>query len=111
MRTVSLTICLLAAFLLSADVLAAVSRGNFKDAAHPGKCVINADTILSEGETKTDSNCQLISCHANGDASFSSCGVKGAPDPCKIGDKKYPKAEYPKCCINVLHCPDGDKEL
>ncbi|XP_023170461.1 uncharacterized protein LOC111599130 [Drosophila hydei] len=108
MKVTYLTICLLA--VLTAEVYGAVYHGNYKSDAHPGKCVIDDKTILSEGQT-VNVNCESISCGSGGDVTFAGCGAKGVPEPCKLGDRKYPKADYPKCCINVVHCPDGDSEI
>ncbi|XP_030382899.1 uncharacterized protein LOC115630469 [Scaptodrosophila lebanonensis] len=100
------------ATLLPLDLTsAAVSIGVFKNEAHPGKCYIDEHTILSVGETATAPGCQQISCGANSMAQFATCGLKGIGPPCKLGALKYPDADYPKCCINVMHCPDGDSEI
>ncbi|XP_032584648.1 uncharacterized protein LOC116803854 [Drosophila mojavensis] len=109
MKAACLTICLLAA-VLTAEVHGAIYSGHFKSDAHPGKCVIDDKTILDEGQ-KINRNCVNIECFSGGDATFASCGAKGIPDNCKLGAKKYPDAEYPKCCIDVIHCPDGDREF
>ncbi|XP_064540483.1 uncharacterized protein LOC135429922 [Drosophila montana] len=99
------------ATVLSTEIFAAVSQGSFKSDAHPGKCVYDANTILSKGDTKTLPNCQLLTCNGDGAATIATCGVKAVPLPCKLGDAKYPDADYPKCCINAVHCPTGDSEI
>ncbi|KAL7741250.1 hypothetical protein ACLKA6_015136 [Drosophila palustris] len=110
MKVTVSVICLLALVLSTSKVYGAVSIGIYKSDAHPGKCVLDANTILNEGQTITRTNCERVSCGSGGMVEFASCGVKGIGPPCTLGELKYPKADYPKCCINVLHCPDGDRE-
>ncbi|KAH8378119.1 hypothetical protein KR093_009408, partial [Drosophila rubida] len=76
-------------------------------AAHPGKCVLDADTILDENQTITR-KCTRISCGSGGVVNFATCGAVGVAEPCTLGDFKYPDADYPKCCTRVQHCPEGD---
>ncbi|XP_034475312.1 uncharacterized protein LOC117782326 [Drosophila innubila] len=107
MNSTTSVICLLALVLSTTDVYGATHIGIFKSDDHPGKCVLDADTILDEGQVITR-NCERVSCGSEGFVEFAGCGVKGVSKPCTLGEFKYPKADYPKCCINVLHCPDGD---
>ncbi|XP_034097432.1 uncharacterized protein LOC117563297 [Drosophila albomicans] len=103
-------ICVLAIVLSTTEVHGAVSIGVYKDDAHPGKCVVDADTILDEGQVVTR-KCTRISCGEGSFVEFATCGVVAVAEPCKLGEFKYPDADYPKCCTRVQHCPDGDSEI
>ncbi|XP_017853834.1 uncharacterized protein LOC108607498 [Drosophila busckii] len=94
----------LATLLLPATE-AALVHGSYKNEAHPGKCYIDAKTILSPGQTATmPGQCEEIQCHENSEATITSCGVYGPPPGCKLGPPKQPKAKYPDCCEPTFVC-------
>ncbi|KAH8251150.1 hypothetical protein KR032_000259, partial [Drosophila birchii] len=91
-------ICLMVAVLLASGTEAAVSRGNFKDDAHPGKCVV-AGLVLNVGQqARHPKICERIICHENSDVVFHTCGAVGLPPNKKFGAYKTPSADYPACC-------------
>lgn len=112
---------------------ASASTGRFKNALHPGKCVLKPDLIRSMGEmTKFKFyGCARIICGKKSIAhihtyvtytdiyidwlmiqiyqylfafSMFSCGVQSAARGCKLGKPIYPQAEYPICCIRQSIC-------
>ncbi|KAM8717290.1 hypothetical protein ACLKA7_004056 [Drosophila subpalustris] len=93
-------VLLLLAALLLPKSEAALARGIFKDPAHPGKCVVKPNLILSPGESARypDMDCARIMCGQNSHATISTCGAQGAPPGYAMGEPKYPNADYPKCC-------------
>lgn len=115
---------LLLAALLLAPTEAAVARGIFKDAKHPGKCYVSENVILSPGEyakyPKMD--CARIICASGSMAEihtyvkslrlasknsklidiFYSCGVEAPPPGFKFGKARNPNADYPDCCQHEL---------
>ncbi|KRF98743.1 uncharacterized protein Dwil_GK28119, isoform B [Drosophila willistoni] len=110
MKSIWLIFCLVVCCHES-QVFGATAFGNFSRPDHPGKCVIDNSTILDNGQNITDKYCRHFLCGFDGWVQEHSCISKLVEEPCKIGKVKYPGSEYPKCCINVLHCPDGDQEF
>ncbi|XP_034475309.1 uncharacterized protein LOC117782323 [Drosophila innubila] len=115
MRSTFSVICLLIIVLSSNGVYGYMTKGNFSNPAYPGKCVYNADTILNEGQAITlKLKCEKIFCGPGGWLTLLGCGAKSVSGGgCYIGERKYPDAEYPECCINVVHCtdPNDDSEM
>ncbi|XP_023170377.2 uncharacterized protein LOC111599077 [Drosophila hydei] len=95
---------LLLAALLLAPTEAAVARGIFKDAKHPGKCYVSENVILSPGEyakyPKMD--CARIICASGSMAEIHTCGVEAPPPGFKFGKARNPNADYPDCCQHEL---------
>ncbi|KAL7741246.1 hypothetical protein ACLKA6_015132 [Drosophila palustris] len=104
MRATVSIICLLAIFLSSSKVFGWTAVGFYKNPAYPGKCVIDADTILDEGQAILQAGCVKAHCGSLGVVDFFGCGKKIVGPSCTIGEIKYPDAEYPKCCLNVVRC-------
>ncbi|ALC38754.1 CG34215, partial [Drosophila busckii] len=94
------------ALLLLSGAEAAVSQGFFKNDAHPGKCYVKPNLILSAGQSAPypDMECASINCGSNSLASIHTCGVYGPPPGCKLGPPKHPKANYPDCCEPTFIC-------
>ncbi|XP_034475311.1 U-scoloptoxin(16)-Ssd1a-like [Drosophila innubila] len=99
-------ILLLLAALLLPHSEAALARGIFKDPAHPGKCVVKPNLILSSGQSARypDMDCARIMCEQDSHATISTCGVEAAPPGCRMSQPKYPNADYPKCCKRNIVC-------
>ncbi|KAH8282679.1 hypothetical protein KR054_009087, partial [Drosophila jambulina] len=95
-------ICLMFAVLLASSTEAAVSRGNFRDPKHPGKCVVDGLVLRAGREARHPKRCERILCGGNGDVEFHSCGVVGLPPNRKFGDYKTPNADYPACCERYI---------
>ncbi|KAL7741249.1 hypothetical protein ACLKA6_015135 [Drosophila palustris] len=95
---------LMAPFLSHTE--AAVTSGIYKDPAHPGKCVLNSNLILSPGEmTKhPDLQCARIVCRDNSYAEIQNCGLELPLRYCKLGEPKFPNADYPICCPRKHIC-------
>ncbi|KAH8419481.1 hypothetical protein KR222_008396 [Zaprionus bogoriensis] len=92
--------------LLLPHTEAAVARGLFKDAKYPGKCVVKANLILSPGESAKypDMECARVTCEDDSYAQILTCGVEAPPPGCKLGEPKFPGADYPKCCSRHIIC-------
>ncbi|KAH8238877.1 hypothetical protein KR038_005702, partial [Drosophila bunnanda] len=95
-------VCLMAAVLLAPGAEAAVSRGNFKDPTHPGKCVVDGLVLNIGQQVRHPKRCERILCEENGDVQFHSCGAVGLPHDKKFGDYKNPNADYPACCERYI---------
>ena len=105
MKIVFYTTLLLA---LGATSFASVSRGDYSDPKHPGKCVIEPNLILSPGEHMNTETCGRILCSSNGSAEFHYCGSKLVQIPgCTLGDYLDKSVGYPECCKQKLICPDN----
>ncbi|XP_017079200.1 uncharacterized protein LOC108113184 [Drosophila eugracilis] len=91
-------VCLVIVVLLISGSESAVSRGIFKDPAHPGKCVV-AGLVLVKGQiARHPQRCERIICGDNSQAEFHSCGAYGIPPGKKFGKYTAPNADYPACC-------------
>ncbi|BFF95456.1 uncharacterized protein DMAD_12856 [Drosophila madeirensis] len=89
---------LAAVLLLGTQSEAAVSRGIFKDPAHPGKCVVDG-LVLNDGESKRHPKmCARVVCGKNSEGQIQTCGVVGLPPGKKFGKYTAPNADYPDCC-------------
>ncbi|XP_022226594.2 uncharacterized protein LOC111076874 [Drosophila obscura] len=90
---------LIAAVLLVAiETEAAVSRGIFKDPAHPGKCVVDG-LVLNDGQSaRHPKMCARVVCGKNSEGQIQTCGVVGLLPGQKFGKYKAPNADYPDCC-------------
>nr|ACK44335.1 CG34215-like protein [Drosophila silvestris] len=99
-----LLMLLLAAFSVP-QTEAAVSRGVFKNDAHPGKCYVNANLIMNLGDTAKypDMDCARIICENDSMAEIHTCGVVSITG-CTLGAVKFPDADYPKCCEREVIC-------
>ncbi|XP_034471940.1 uncharacterized protein LOC117779752 [Drosophila innubila] len=99
-------ILLLLAALLLPHSEAALAQGIFKDPAHPGKCVVKPNLILNPGQNARypDMDCAGIMCGENSHATISTCFTSAYPPNCKIGQPKYPNADYPDCCERHVTC-------
>ncbi|XP_017026155.1 uncharacterized protein [Drosophila kikkawai] len=95
-------VSLMVAVLLASATEAAVSRGNFKDPAHPGKCVVDGLVLNAGQQARHPKRCERILCWNNGDVEFHSCGAVGLPPNKKFGDYKTPNADYPACCDRYI---------
>ncbi|KAH8377019.1 hypothetical protein KR093_002768 [Drosophila rubida] len=98
-------VVLLAALLLP-HTEAAVARGIFANAAHPGKCFVSPQLILNPGQTANypEMGCARIICEGNSQAQIHTCGVEAPPPGCRLGPPKFPNADYPKCCQHIIIC-------
>ncbi|XP_039493823.1 uncharacterized protein LOC120453263 [Drosophila santomea] len=86
------------AVLLVSGYEAAVSRGVFKDPAHPGKCVLEG-LVLEKGQiARHPQRCEQIICEENSAVQIQSCGAYGLPPGKKFGKYTAPNADYPACC-------------
>ncbi|XP_016974154.1 uncharacterized protein LOC108040949 [Drosophila rhopaloa] len=91
-------IFLVVAVLLISESETAVSRGIFKDPAHPGKCVLHG-LILDAGKSaRNPKKCEQIMCEANSSAQIHSCGVYALFPGQKFGKYIAPNGDYPACC-------------
>uniref|UniRef100_W8BVI1 Single domain-containing protein n=1 Tax=Ceratitis capitata TaxID=7213 RepID=W8BVI1_CERCA len=86
-----------------------VARGNYYNAAHPGKCVISDTIIISPGESvKSPTSCSQIHCaNEKGDARIVGCGAILPPDGCKWGEHVNRNAPFKECCARHLICEGG----
>ncbi|XP_017116494.1 uncharacterized protein LOC108138664 [Drosophila elegans] len=96
---------LVVAVLLVSESEAAVSRGIYKDPAHPGKCVLEG-LILEAGQSaRNPKRCERILCGENSTVERHTCGIYGLAPGQQFGKYKAPNADYPACCereiINV----------
>ncbi|XP_016941098.3 uncharacterized protein [Drosophila suzukii] len=97
MRLVVVIFVVIAVLLVSKSQ-AAISRGVFKDPAHPGKCVIDG-LVLEKGKSARNPKwCEQIFCEDNSMAQIHSCGAYGLPPGKKFGKYIAPNADYPACC-------------
>ncbi|XP_062143004.1 uncharacterized protein LOC133850811 [Drosophila sulfurigaster albostrigata] len=107
MRTTFVVAYLLAIVLNISEVYGGLGIMAHIDEAHPGKCVLDENTILDIGQFITR-DCQLFHCEREGVIYIRTCQNMNTREPCTIGELKYPDADYPKCCTRIVHCPDGD---
>ncbi|XP_016958671.1 uncharacterized protein LOC108030325 [Drosophila biarmipes] len=97
MRLVVVIFAVIAVLLVS-NTEAAVSRGVFKDPAHPGKCVVDG-LVLQKGQTaRHPKRCERIICGDKSEAEIQTCGAYGLPPGKKFGKYIAPNADYPACC-------------
>ncbi|XP_017003904.2 uncharacterized protein [Drosophila takahashii] len=90
--------CTVIAVFLVSETESAVSRGVFKDPAHPGKCVVDG-LVLEKGQTaRHPKMCARIVCQDKSEAQIQSCGAVGLPPGKKFGKYTTPNADYPACC-------------
>ncbi|KAH8392150.1 hypothetical protein KR215_001897 [Drosophila sulfurigaster] len=96
----------LLAVLLLPHTEAAAVRGVFADPAHPGKCVMTPNFILNPGQIAQypAMTCARIICGDNSHAQIHTCGVDAAPAGCRLGEQKFPYADYPTCCPREIIC-------
>ncbi|EDW39622.1 GL15427 [Drosophila persimilis] len=87
-----------ALMLVGTQTEAAVSRGIFKDPAHPGKCVVDG-LVLNDGQSARHPNmCARVVCGKNSEGQIQTCGVVGLQPKQKFGKYTAPNADYPECC-------------
>ncbi|XP_055921095.1 uncharacterized protein LOC129952512 [Eupeodes corollae] len=103
MKSVLSFVLLLAVFVTLSS--AAISRGQFKDPKHPGKCAIKSNLILSPGEKikNPDIACGRIICGQDSNAEFQTCGAVSYPG-CIVGDYINKSLPYPDCCKRERIC-------
>uniref|UniRef100_A0A1B0BA95 Single domain-containing protein n=1 Tax=Glossina palpalis gambiensis TaxID=67801 RepID=A0A1B0BA95_9MUSC len=86
-------------------ILASRSIQFFQDPAHPGKCVIDRNIILSPGEEISTSDiCGLIKCAHFGVALITGCITQGVHPTCKILGYVNRSAPFPLCCEKKILC-------
>ncbi|XP_034475308.1 uncharacterized protein LOC117782322 [Drosophila innubila] len=100
-----LILLLLLAIILPYTEAEGVS-GIYSDPAHPGKCVINPNLILNVGETAEhpDMQCARIVCGEKSFAKIQKCELELPLRYCKLGEPKFPNADYPICCPRKHIC-------
>ncbi|KAH8378081.1 hypothetical protein KR093_009071 [Drosophila rubida] len=96
---------LLFAALLLPHTEAGLMQGKFANPAHPGKCFVSPNLILSPGEKAKypQMECARIICQDNSYAQIMTCGAVGGPPNCKL-KQSFPNADYPKCCEVEFIC-------
>ncbi|XP_043658723.1 uncharacterized protein LOC122623560 [Drosophila teissieri] len=85
---------------------AAVAKVKLSNSAHPGKCVLDAHTILSPGQTGLAPNLQCVraECHADGVVTFKTCDAVAPPPGCKQRDFVNINRDFPECCERKYNC-------
>ncbi|XP_037931909.1 uncharacterized protein LOC119666699 [Teleopsis dalmanni] len=85
---------------------AAIARAVFKNSDYPGKCVIDANTVMSPGQTGKAPNhpCAGVTCMENSHVEFKTCAAVAPPKGCKLRDFVNTNRSYPECCERSYDC-------
>ncbi|ALC49020.1 CG2444 [Drosophila busckii] len=108
MSAYSIAALLVAAIVIlsSHQAQAAIARADFSNAAHPGKCVLSQNSVMSPGESGKAPNhpCAGITCLGDGRVQFRTCQAVAPPKGCKLRDFVDTNRNYPECCERTYDC-------
>ncbi|XP_023179294.1 uncharacterized protein LOC111605145 [Drosophila hydei] len=83
-----------------------VGKADYKNINFPGKCVLNANSIMSPGESGKAPNhpCASITCLEDGTVEFRTCRAVAPPKGCKQRDFVNTNRDFPACCERSYEC-------
>ncbi|KAI8034793.1 uncharacterized protein LOC128264103 [Drosophila gunungcola] len=96
----------LAVILAGQGAQAAVAKVQLTNPDHPGKCVLDSNTIMSPGEVGKQPNhpCASAECHAGGLVTIRTCAAVAPPKGCKQRDFVNTNRSFPECCERAYDC-------
>ncbi|XP_017015986.2 uncharacterized protein [Drosophila takahashii] len=85
---------------------AAIARVKLANPTHPGKCVLDSNTIMSPGQSGKAPNlpCARAECHDDGFVTIQTCAAVAPPKGCKQRDFVNLNRNYPECCERSYDC-------
>ncbi|XP_017034798.1 uncharacterized protein [Drosophila kikkawai] len=85
---------------------AATSRVKLANADHPGKCVLDTNTVLSPGQSGKlpDHPCAGATCHSDSLVIIKTCPAVAPPKGCKQRDFVNTNRSFPECCERAYDC-------
>ncbi|KAI9589117.1 uncharacterized protein LOC119634015 isoform X1 [Glossina fuscipes] len=88
---------------------AAIARARFFNPTYPGKCTLDANTVMSPGQTgkAPDHPCAGVTCMEDGYVEFKTCPAMAPPKGCKMRDFANTNRGYPECCERKYECGKG----
>ncbi|XP_022224839.1 uncharacterized protein LOC111075692 [Drosophila obscura] len=102
----TLLLCCAAVILGSQLAQAAIARADFSNSSHPGKCVLDSNTVMSPGQVGKAPNhpCAGVTCMEGGRVEFKTCDAKAPPKGCKLRDFVNINRSFPECCERSHEC-------
>ncbi|KAH8245937.1 hypothetical protein KR038_004969 [Drosophila bunnanda] len=88
------------------SVQAAAARVKLTNDEHPGKCVLNSNTVLSPGQSGKlpDHPCAGATCDSEGHVTIKTCKAVAPPKGCKQRDFVNTNRSFPECCERAYDC-------